>query len=101
MTWYQNYPHSAYWPEPIERFYQATGGQPSGETLACAQSAPSQLIRHPVHDGRDELTAAALGHRDLDGGDVWRLPSNGVRPDGTRAATVFTLSQRGSGHPVR
>ncbi len=34
MTWYQNCSHSAYWPEPIERFYQATGGQPSGETLA-------------------------------------------------------------------
>ena len=34
MTWYQNYPHSAYWPEPIERFYQTTGGEPSGTPLA-------------------------------------------------------------------
>ena len=34
MTWYQNCPYSAYWPEPIEGFYQATGGQPSGTPLA-------------------------------------------------------------------
>ena len=34
MTWYQSCPHSAYWPEPIEGFYQATGGQGYGTPLA-------------------------------------------------------------------
>ncbi len=34
MTWYQYYLYFVHWPEPIERFYQATGGQPSGNTLA-------------------------------------------------------------------
>ncbi len=34
MTSYQNYPHSAHWPEPIEHFYQVISGQPSGKALA-------------------------------------------------------------------
>jgi len=34
MTLYQHYPHSAYWPEPIEHFYQGSGGQHAGEALA-------------------------------------------------------------------
>ncbi len=34
MTWYQNCPHSVHWPEPIEGFYQATGGRRSGTPLA-------------------------------------------------------------------
>lgn len=34
MTLYQRYPYSAYWPEPIERFYQSSGRQHTSKALA-------------------------------------------------------------------